>query len=590
MEIDVALKLFKEKHSPESLNKEVSNILNLINNLEKDINSFNSKENEFLQNSYMDFLSSGESILNLGSKFPKAGYLFIKRFFENNINHFYGNFFLKEKILLNASKFDNNQSIPAENVLKGDDLNIVSLYLFIENISIKYEKYVNDRTSKDEFKQKLINLYDVLYRIFEIFSKNLFAKYFNIILHNHPMMIIEFLKNSMSSNSIANVISTFSEENKIFEKQKDDENFEILDKDSLIEFISIIFILNKNLTSFIYNENNIFILNSTFNESIESLDAFAAFSKIFMDEFKVYPETVTNKSEMILYYELFFKFILGYSDENLSKNTIFLGSVGVGKSKSIKEILNVKNIKRSRYKILSLHSNYTYENLIDGYVEGKFVNGELKQLCMDAIKNPEDNYYIVLDNLENCDVNCVLGEVSELLDKRYSKTNKVIIRTKNSHIIDTFENIDDYSVVNQDGKSYFAIPDNLHIIATCDIGFKEISTMFLAKFTQIHLKCNYGTILSNLRNIKNAEAYVKICTKINEIIADKANDSDIELGHMIFLDIKNFITENEISTKTTTKFYEERLKMIIKSLLCKYLSNLEMKETLSSIKSYITKI
>ena len=271
MKVEVALKLFKEKQNLAMLKKEISEILNLLNNLEKSINHLTKQENEFLQKSYIEFLNLGEnSLLELSLNFTKARYLFIKKFFENNISSFYKNFVFKEKIILNENKFEGFENLTPKDILKNDDLNAVSLYLFIENIAVKYEKTVNDRDLKDEFKQKLINLYDSVYRIFKALSPNLLEKYFDIVLYNHPMMLVELIKASLSSSYVENVISTFSEENKIFDRLKDDGSFKILDKESLVEFISIIYIKNLNLSSFIYNKSTISILNSTFNEKIET--------------------------------------------------------------------------------------------------------------------------------------------------------------------------------------------------------------------------------------------------------------------------------------------------------------------------------
>ncbi|NLK66106.1 MAG: hypothetical protein GX282_01340 [Campylobacteraceae bacterium] len=588
IEIKSSLRLFEEKKSSKEIEKEILNLSNLIDELKQTVKSFNQRESEFLQKSYIEFINIGvSSILNLGSNFPKAGYLFIGRFFENNIKTFYNNFALKEKIILNEPKFSSDQSIPAKDILKGDDLNTVSLYIFIENIAIRYEKFSGDRALKDEFKQKLINLYSQIYEIFQVLSKNLLSQYFNITLNNHPMMLIELIKTSLSSESIESVAETFSEENAIFTTISEDDGFEILDRDSLIEFISIIFLKNSNLSSFIYSKNSVSILNSVFNENIETFSSFVEFSKIFLEKFKV--KNYSTKLETILYFELFFKFILSFSDENLAKNTLFMGSIGVGKSKAIKEIIEIKNINRANYEILSLNPSYSYENLMDGYVNGKFLNGEFKQMCIKAINNPDENYYMFLENIHNSDMNSLFCEISRLLDERYSKANRALLRTKNSYIIDTLEEKEEFSVVVENGKSYFAIPENLYVIATFDVNHNSIPLNFLTKFNQIHLKCDYQAILFELKEIKNARSYVEICQKINEIISSKTGE-DIVVGHNIFIRVKNYLKESHISVKTLNDFYEKELKMILKSLLSKHLSNLEVKELLSSIKSYLGRI
>ncbi len=270
MQIEVAMDLFLEKSSPINLKKEVTKVVDLLQNLKANVLSFSQNENDFLQNSYIEFCGNDEiDILNLSSRYPKAGYFFINRFFENNMENFYINFALKDKISSCKEIFENNQNSAVEDVIKGESANWVSLYIFIENIARKYEKYTEDRELKIEFKRKIINFYDQLYRIFENLSPNLAQKYFDIVFHNHPMMLIELIKNSLSSNSIQSVVTTFSEENKINAGFKDKSEFHILDQNSLTEFISIIFIENKNLHSFIYNQNNLKILSSTFAKKLK---------------------------------------------------------------------------------------------------------------------------------------------------------------------------------------------------------------------------------------------------------------------------------------------------------------------------------
>ena len=90
MQIEVAMDLFLEKSSPINLKKEVVKVVDLLQNLKTNVISFSQNENDFLQNSYIEFCGNDEiDILNLSSRYPKAGYFFINRFFENNMENFF---------------------------------------------------------------------------------------------------------------------------------------------------------------------------------------------------------------------------------------------------------------------------------------------------------------------------------------------------------------------------------------------------------------------------------------------------------------------------------------------------------------------
>lgn len=588
MQIEVAMDLFLEKSSPINLKKEVVKITNLLQNLKENVLSFTQSENDFLQNSYIEFCGEDETkILNLASRYPKAGYFFINRFFENNMESFYRDFALKDKISSCKESFENNQNASVEDVMKGESANWVSTYIFMENISRKYEKYTEDRALKSEFKQKIINFYDDLYKIFEILSPNLMEKYFDLIFHNHPMMIIELIKNSLTSSSIQNVVTIFNDENKMNAGFKNQNEFYKLDQHSLIEFISIVFIENENLNSFIYNKNNIKILSTTFAKKIENLDDFIKLCDEFSSKFKPYPLDLTDSSKQCIYYELFFKFIFSYGSSSVFKNTLFIGSFGVERNKTAREILNIKNIPLERYSIISMHPNYEYTDFIDGFVNGEFVNGEFKEICKKAINDSENDYYIVINDINNCDITAIFGESAELLENRYNEQNQAFIRTKNSKIIDKFESIDKNSVLIKNDKSYFAIPENLFIIATFDtnLGYKNTPPSFLKKFNKSYIKCNYQAIISALEGIENANNYIKICERINEILADKTSNDELEIGHFVFMNIKNYVKDGEISQKSLNDFYENELKPVLKSIFVKTIISKQVEDALSSIKS-----
>ena len=103
-----------------------------------------------------------------------------------------------------------------------------------------------------------------------------------------------------------------------------------------------------------------------------------------------------------------------------------------------------------------MHESYKYEDFMDGFANGEFINGEFKEICKKAINDKENDYYVIINDINSCNIASIFGESAELLENRYSDKNPAFIRTKNSRIIDRFDNISDFSVVEEEGKSYFA--------------------------------------------------------------------------------------------------------------------------------------
>jgi len=254
--------------------------------------------------------------------------------------------------------------------------------------------------------------------------------------------------------------------------------------------------------------------------------------------------------------------------ENINiKNIILYGPPGVGKThnyqnlismieegNSQKEIFDtisnneevelnnevfqkIKDEKRAEF--ITFHQSYSYEDFIEGYKPNKdgieLQDGIFKTLCDDAKENEEQNYYIVIDEINRGNISKIFGELITLIeeDKR-----------------DTYEVTLPYS------KTAFKVPSNLYIIATMNSTDKSIATIDIAlrrRFTFLKMKPNLDLV-----NYDDAKQMMK---RLNIYIEDKLG-ADYQLGHSYFMKVQNdddleFVKEYKIKPLLEEYFYAE---------------------------------
>jgi 5-methylcytosine-specific restriction protein B len=261
---------------------------------------------------------------------------------------------------------------------------------------------------------------------------------------------------------------------------------------------------------------------------------------------------------------------------NRIKNIILYGSPGVGKThntkklisliesrKSEKEIfqviknnelndgVNIDHIK-NRVKFITFHQSFGYEDFIEGFRPNengdiKLQDGIFKTICDDVSNDRNNNYYLVIDEINRGNISKIFGELITLIeeDKR-----------------DTLEVTLPYS------KKPFKIPSNLYIIGTMNSTDKSIALIDIAlrrRFTFLKME-------PNLDLVDNAKAR-NIMKQLNEKITDTLG-ADYVLGHSYFMKIENdddleFVLEYKIKPLLEEYFYgdEQGLMEIMK--ICK---------------------
>ena len=232
--------------------------------------------------------------------------------------------------------------------------------------------------------------------------------------------------------------------------------------------------------------------------------------------------------------------------KNDLKNIIYYGAPGTGKTKFVKDCLDILDPNRARTEWVQFHSGLEYEDFIDGIKPIDIQNGNLKldltngifkEFCLKAAQNTDENFFFIVDEINRADIAAVFGETLSLLEENYRGEN---IKTKN------------FSLNNQE----FFIPANIYFIGMMNDVDKSIDCFDLAlrrRFAWVLMECNYEVVenatdkayktkCENLNNYITKEEYrLKGSKKTDGLNLGRA----YEIGHSYFLK-KEAMSEQQI--------------------------------------------
>lgn len=193
-------------------------------------------------------------------------------------------------------------------------------------------------------------------------------------------------------------------------------------------------------------------------------------------------------------------------------------------------------VRKGQLVFTTFHQNYGYEEFIQGLRPDPnsdtfaflTVDGVFKTIADIALHDHDNNYVIIIDEINRANISKVFGELITLLeeDKRWGEVNQA-------------------SVTLQSGE-IFTVPNNLYIIGTMNSADKSISLIdaalrrrfrFIEKYPQANLvKDNtLKTVLNNL----------------NKHLVGSLQSSDLLIGHSYFMnktadDICTIMNDNVI--------------------------------------------
>ena len=268
-------------------------------------------------------------------------------------------------------------------------------------------------------------------------------------------------------------------------------------------------------------------------------------------------------------------------------NTILYGAPGTGKTYATaeyamailenREINNNKTTPEQRKTLLdeykkkinngqivftTFHQNYGYEDFIQGIrpdcksSELKFVkaDGVFKKIADTALHDKNNNYVIIIDEINRANISKVFGELITLIedDKRWGELNAVSATLPMGDV--------------------FVIPNNLYIVGTMNTADKSISLID----TALRRRFDFVEIYPNPEFVEN-KVLRDVLATLNNKLADELDSSDLLIGHAYFIgksedDLVNIMNRNIIPL-LYEYFYDNAKK--VKSIVEKALEGLE---------------
>ncbi len=177
-------------------------------------------------------------------------------------------------------------------------------------------------------------------------------------------------------------------------------------------------------------------------------------------------------------------------------------------------------VKKEQIVFTTFHQNYSYEDFIQGLrpdttkddMSFSVVDGIFKHIADKALNDMENNYVIIIDEINRANISKVFGELITLIeeDKRWGEINEACTTLPSG--------------------DKFAVPNNLYIIGTMNSADKSISLIDAAlrrRFEFIEQKPNSDLIKDT--TLKN------IFKKLNIKLVNELDSTDLLIGHSYFL-------------------------------------------------------
>ncbi len=225
-----------------------------------------------------------------------------------------------------------------------------------------------------------------------------------------------------------------------------------------------------------------------------------------------------------------------------------------------KDVMDTYNdyLMKKQIVFTTFHQSYGYEDFIQGLrpdvgsteLSFAYADGVFKKIADNAKKDLENNYVIIIDEINRANISKVFGELITLIeeDKRDGEVNAI-------------------SVVLPSGDT-FTVPNNLYIIGTMNSADKSISLID----TALRRRFDFIEVIPRAELIEN-ETLRNIMKKLNESLVNELDSTDLLIGHSYFLgkteaDICNIMNRNIIPL-LYEYFYDnsKKVKALVESVI-----------------------
>lgn len=228
--------------------------------------------------------------------------------------------------------------------------------------------------------------------------------------------------------------------------------------------------------------------------------------------------------------------------------------------------------KKVLWDIVQFHPSYSYEDFVrgievgteDGAIRYKTVNKILGKIADAAVSDPENEYYLVIDEINRANMATVFGELIYALEYRGQAVSTP------------------YSVKK---SAVVTIPDNLYIIGTMNTADKSIGGMDYAirrrflffpvlpdeKIVEKNAEEYFGSIDKNDPPL-NVRLFAEAAKIFDNYLESDYHKDDVQIGHTYFLTKADPAdnSDTEVKKEKLEKLMFNRLKYQILPILREY--------------------
>lgn len=248
-------------------------------------------------------------------------------------------------------------------------------------------------------------------------------------------------------------------------------------------------------------------------------------------------------------------------------NKIYYGAPGTGKSHKVNELLKGKEERTER---VTFHPEYDYASFIGGFkpisevdaesgkeeIKYKFVPQTFTNIYVDAWNNKDNEYYLVIEEINRGNCAEIFGDIFQLLDRNsgYSITPSNELK---QYLVKELTSVDGIKGI-ENGK--MKLPSNLNILATMNTSDQSLFPMdsaFKRRWDWEYIPINYEKSeenpSSNYQVVVSDSisfSWLEFIEKVNTIIKENQNlGMDKCIGNYFIKAKDNSITLEEFINK-----------------------------------------
>ena len=258
------------------------------------------------------------------------------------------------------------------------------------------------------------------------------------------------------------------------------------------------------------------------------------------------------------------------SQDKPSFQIIFYGAPGTGKSHRIKKLLKEMNVPKENIFRTTFHPDSDYSSFVGAYkptmkpvdekyrnVVGKdeeiaysFVPQTFIKAYIQAYKKPNENVYIIIEEINRGNCAQIFGDLFQLLDRDDNGVSEYPIKADSDLEMYLKGELKDYPDGIKDGE--LCLPSNLYIWATMntsDQSLFPIDSAFKRRWDWEYEPIKYENSKWEIEIDGNMYSWTSFQEKVNNRIFEATNSEDKMLGDFFVKPNNNVISEKQFINK-----------------------------------------